>query len=50
MVNKEGTVLKKTYTTPEAEIEKFTVTAVFTASTTDPTSGIGDGNNDGGDF
>jgi len=38
---------KKYYTAPEAEIEKFTISDVVTAS--NPGGGIGDGDNPGGE-
>ena len=42
---------KKNYTAPEAEIEKFTISDIFTRSNDpDPHGGIGDGENDGGEF
>ena len=34
--------MKKEYTAPEAEIEKFTVTTVFTASKDPGSGGVGD--------
>jgi hypothetical protein len=42
---------KKYYTAPEADIEKFTISDVFTNSNDpDPYGGSGDGENDGGEF
>ncbi len=40
--------MKKVYLAPEAEIEKFTVETIFTAS--NPSGGIGDGDNPGGEI
>ena len=39
---------KKAYTSPVAEIEKFTVDTVFTNS--NPSGGMGDGDNPGGEI
>lgn len=41
-------MIKKKYTSPEAEIEKFTVVSVITDS--NPSGGIGDGDNPGGEI
>ena len=41
-------MFKKSYTSPEAEIEKFTIASVMTDS--NPTGGIGDGDNPGGEI
>ena len=41
-------MIKKPYSSPEAEIEKFNVASVITAS--NPSGGIGDGDNPGGEI
>ena len=41
-------MIKKTYASPEAEIEKFTIESVITDS--NPGGGIGDGDNPGGEI